>query len=44
MNILKIPKASELIAQNLRDKIISGELKKGGFLPPESQLMQDYGI
>lgn len=44
MEKLKIPKASELIANSLRDKIITGEIKNGAYLPPEGQLMLDLGI
>jgi DNA-binding FadR family transcriptional regulator len=44
MSNFKLPKASELIAKDLREKIIKGELKKGSFLPNEAQLMQDFGI
>lgn len=44
MEKIKIPKASELIANSLREKIISGELKVGTHLPPEGQLLLEMGI
>lgn len=42
--IVKIPKASELIAATLRRQIVTGELKPGELLPNESVLMQDFGV
>lgn len=40
----RAPKTSELIANDLREKIIRGDLKAGEFLPPETQLMIELGI
>jgi DNA-binding FadR family transcriptional regulator len=43
-NKFKTPKTSSLIANDIKLKIIRGELKAGEFLPPETQLMVDLGI
>lgn len=42
--VVKIPKASELVAANLRRRIITGALKPGELLPNESVLMQEFGV
>jgi DNA-binding FadR family transcriptional regulator len=42
--IVKVPKASELIAANLRRRIVIGELKSGELLPNEAVLMQEFGV
>jgi DNA-binding FadR family transcriptional regulator len=42
--IVKIPKASELVAATLRRQIVTGELKPGELLPNEAVLMQDFGV
>ncbi len=44
MEKIRIPKASELIANSLREKIINGEIKYASYLPPEGQLLIDLGI
>ncbi|MET0987380.1 MAG: FCD domain-containing protein [Steroidobacteraceae bacterium] len=41
---IRIPKTSEVVADHLRARIISGQLKEGDYLPPEGQLMQTLGI
>lgn len=43
-SIVKVPKASELIAANLRRRIVTGELKAGALLPNEAVLMQEFGV
>ncbi|WP_328355068.1 GntR family transcriptional regulator [Mycobacterium sp. NBC_00419] len=42
--LVKVPKASELVAANLRRRIITGELGSGDLLPSEVVLMQDFGV
>lgn len=41
---LRIPKTAELVADKIRQRIISGELSEGDSLPPEGQLMEQFGI
>lgn len=43
-NVVKVPKASELVAANLRRRIITGALKPGALLPNEAVLMQEFGV
>lgn len=42
--VVKIPKASELVAGTLRRQIVTGELKPGQLLPNEGTLMQEFGV
>ncbi|TAM65152.1 FCD domain-containing protein [Mycobacterium sp.] len=42
--IVKVPKASELVAANLRRRIITGDLKPGELLPNEAVLMGEFGV
>jgi GntR family transcriptional regulator, transcriptional repressor for pyruvate dehydrogenase complex len=42
--VLRAPKTAELIATDLRRRIVRGELKSGETLPPELQLMEQYGV
>jgi DNA-binding FadR family transcriptional regulator len=42
--VVKIPKASELVAASLRRQIITGELQPGELLPNEAVLMQQFGV
>jgi DNA-binding FadR family transcriptional regulator len=42
--IVKVPKASELVAATLRRQIVTGELAPGQLLPNESALMQEFGV
>lgn len=42
--IVKIPKASELVAATLRRQIVTGELKPGQLLPNEAVLMKKFGV
>ncbi|QJQ31416.1 FadR family transcriptional regulator [Sphingomonas lacunae] len=41
---IRVPKTSELVADQIRAQIIRGELAEGDFLPPEGQLMESLGI
>jgi len=41
---VRIPKAAELVARGLRARIVRGELPEGAALPPEGQLMEQYGV
>lgn len=43
-SLVKVPKASELVAANLRRRIITGELATGDLLPSELVLMQEFGV
>lgn len=40
----RVPKTAELVAQRLRRQIIRGELPAGAALPPESALVEQYGV
>src|ERR1700749_4402996 len=42
--LVRVPKAAELVAAALRRQIISGELAEGDALPPESALMPQFGV
>jgi GntR family transcriptional repressor for pyruvate dehydrogenase complex len=41
---LRVPKAAELLAGRIRGQIIRSELKEGDALPPESDLMERFGV
>ncbi|MCD4524284.1 FadR/GntR family transcriptional regulator [Nocardioides sp. cx-173] len=41
---VRAPKTAELIATQLRRQIVHGELRPGMTLPPEMQLMEQYGV
>src|SRR5215212_1841536 len=41
---IRVPKTSEIVANQIRSQIIRGELDEGDFLPPEGQLMESLGI
>jgi DNA-binding FadR family transcriptional regulator len=43
-SIVKVPKASELVAGDLRRRIVTGALKPGELLPNEAVLMQEFGV
>ena len=43
-SLVRVPKAGELVATDLRRQIITGELKPGEPLPTESVLMSRYGV
>jgi DNA-binding FadR family transcriptional regulator len=42
--IVRVPKAGEMIAADLRRQVVLGELKEGETLPPETALMERYGV
>ena len=42
--LIRAPKTAELIAGNLRAQIVRGELVAGETLPPESQLLVQFGV
>src|ERR1700691_6192899 len=41
---VRVPKAGELVAAQLRRQIVTGELREGDALPPEDALMEQFGI
>ena len=41
---VRVPKAGELVAAQLRRQIVTGELREGDALPPETALMEQFGI
>src|SRR5579863_552139 len=42
--LVRAPKTSELIAAQLRRQIVRGAVKPGEKLPPETQLMEQFGV
>lgn len=40
----RVPKTAELVANSIRLRIIQGDLSEGDTLPPEAQLMEQFGI
>jgi DNA-binding FadR family transcriptional regulator len=43
-SIVRVPKAGEMIAAQLRRQIVLGELAEGAVLPSESVLMERFGV
>ena len=41
---VKVPKTAELVAAQLRNQIVRGELREGDALPPEAALMAQFGV
>jgi DNA-binding FadR family transcriptional regulator len=41
---VRVPKTAELVAAQLRRQIVRGELEEGDALPPESALMERFGV
>jgi DNA-binding FadR family transcriptional regulator len=41
---VRVPKTAELVAAHLRRQIVRGDLKEGDALPPESTLMEQFGV
>jgi len=41
---LSVPKAGDVLADQLRRRIRSGELREGQFLPAERELVQQTGL
>lgn len=44
ISTVRVPKAGEMVAAHLRRQIVRGELKEGDQLPPESVLMEQFGV
>jgi GntR family transcriptional repressor for pyruvate dehydrogenase complex len=42
--VLKVPRAAEVLAAHLRQRIIRGELKEGDRLPKEQRLIETFGV
>jgi DNA-binding FadR family transcriptional regulator len=42
--IVRVPKAGEMVAAELRRQIVTGQLKEGEGLPSENTLMQQFGV
>lgn len=42
--VMRAPKTAELIASHLRRQIVRGELSPGQTLPPEMNLMEQFGV
>src|SRR3990167_6733389 len=40
----RVPKTAELVADRIRRRIISGERGEGASLPPEGQLLEQFGV
>ncbi|HSW04940.1 FadR/GntR family transcriptional regulator [Aquabacterium sp.] len=40
----RVPKTAELVARDLRSKIVRGELKEGDTLPAEGELVERYSV
>lgn len=43
-SVVRVPKTAELVARELRRRIVRGDLKEGDNLPPESSLIEEFGI
>lgn len=43
-DVLTVPKASDVLAAEVRERILSGELAEGTALPPERQLVEQTGL
>jgi DNA-binding FadR family transcriptional regulator len=41
---IKLPKAAELIAESIRQRVVQGELKSGDALPSEPELMTEFHV
>ena len=41
---IRVPKTSEIVADQIRAQIVRGERAEGDYLPPEGQLMESLGI
>ena len=41
---VRVPKAAELIAEALRQRVVAGELKEGDMLPSEADLMVEFEV
>ncbi|EON32700.1 FadR/GntR family transcriptional regulator [Gordonia terrae] len=43
-SVVRVPKAGELVAAQLRRQVVTGELKAGDPLPSETTLMERFGV
>ncbi|WP_327692782.1 FadR/GntR family transcriptional regulator [Streptomyces sp. NBC_00459] len=43
-DVVKVPKASDVLAAEVRERILSGEFTEGTALPPERQLVDQTGL
>ena len=41
---IRVPKMAELVAENIRNRILDGDLKEGDSLPPEGKLLEAFNI
>jgi DNA-binding transcriptional MocR family regulator len=41
---MRVPKAAEVVAANLRRQIVLGEVAAGDYLPSQAQLMRRFGV
>ena len=44
LDLVRVPKTAELVAAELRRRIVRGDLREGDNLPPESALIEEFGI
>src|ERR1700737_3860241 len=44
VSTVRVPKAGEMVAAQLRRQIVLGQLKEGDQLPSESVLMEQFGV
>ncbi len=42
--VVRVPKAGEMVAAHLRRQIVTGELREGDALKPETELMEQFGV
>ena len=41
---IRVPKMAELVADNIRNRILDGELQEGDSLPSEGKLLEAFNI
>lgn len=41
---VRVPKTAELVAMHIRRQIVTGQLREGDALPPETALIVEFGI
>ena len=41
---VRVPKTAEIVAEKIRNRIISGDLSEGDSLPSEGQLLEKFGV
>jgi DNA-binding FadR family transcriptional regulator len=44
LTAVRVPKAGEMVAAHIRKQIVRGRLREGQALPPESALMEQFGV